>query len=94
MPDNSKISECNNKEVIELVQECLTDKDADTWKDWSMIIASLKSLDLKEVARNFSKRSEKHTDEEFDKTWENSNILDIGNIYTYAKKGNLKEFNI
>tara|TARA_B100000686_G_scaffold56009_2_gene60328 strand:- start:22 stop:2484 length:2463 start_codon:yes stop_codon:yes gene_type:complete len=93
VPDNSKISECNNTEVIELVEQCLTDKDADTWKDWSMIIASLKSLDLKEVARNFSKRSEKHTDEEFDKTWENSNILDIGNIYTYAKKGNLKEFN-
>ena len=92
MPDNSKISECDNTEVIELVQECFTDEMADTWKDWSMIIASLKSLGLKEVARNFSKRSEQHNDEEFDKKWENSNTLDIGNLYTYAKKGNKNKF--
>ncbi len=92
MPDNSKISECNNKEIVEMVNDCITDEMADNGADWSKIIAALKGLELKDVARNFSKRSDKHTEEIFDEKWKNSNILNIGTLYNYAKQGNKNKF--
>lgn len=79
----------NNLELNEIL-EILDDKRADEGRSWSLILSALASKDLKDMAYKFSKRSNKHTDSEFEEKWNKSlnHTNSIGIIYNYAKIDN------
>ena len=94
LPDdlNQKIINYNNEEVAEIVN-ILDIKRAECGDSWSKIIASLKSLDLYDLALKFSSKCpEKHTNLEFDTKYKSSNKLHIGIVYNYAKLDNREEY--
>ena len=89
---NQKIISYNNEEVAEIVN-ILDTKRAENGDSWSKIIASLKSLDLYDLALKFSSKcTEKHTDLEFDTKYKTSNKLHIGIVYNYAKIDNRDKY--
>jgi phage/plasmid-associated DNA primase len=88
-------SSIHDDEIIELVN-ILSSKTAENGQDWSLMIAALKKLGLKDLAREFTKKSKKHnmTDYEFENKWSSSNELDepIRLIMSRARDGNPIEY--
>jgi hypothetical protein len=89
---NQKIISYNNQEVAEIL-EIIDISRSENGDSWSKIIASLKSLDLYDLALKFSSKCpEKHTDLEFDTKYKTSNKLHIGIVYNYARLDNREEY--
>jgi len=84
-------SNINNDEISEIVNILSQDR-SDCGQDWSQVIAALKKLYLKDLARQFSKKSDKHTDYEFENKWSSSNELSIGVVMNMAKQDNPIEY--
>ena len=84
-------SNINNDEISEIVN-ILSQHRSENGQDWSKVIAALKKLYLKDLARQFSKKSNKHTDSEFENKWSSSNELSIGVIMNMARDDNPIEY--
>lgn len=84
-------SNIKNDEISEIVN-ILSEHRSDCGQDWSQVIAALKKLYLKDLAREFSKKSDKHTDYEFENKWSSSNELSIGVVMNMAKQDNPIEY--
>ena len=90
-----KVYEFCNEELIEML-DILKPKRYIETTDWRGILYSLKSKNLKDVARKFSQKEDgKHYDEAgFEAAWNSHDESgNIGIIVNFAKKDNLKEFN-
>ena len=84
-------SNIHDDEISEIVNILSQDR-SDNGQDWSKVIAALKKLYLKDIAKQFSKKSNKHTDYEFENKWSSSNELSIGVIMNMARTDNPIEY--
>lgn len=86
-----KIYNINNEQIIELVNILNPDR-ADDYDSWYKIIGALKSVNLEDIARQFSMKSQQYQQTHFDKFYKNQKPLSVGIIYNMAKEDNLTEY--
>ncbi len=83
-----KIYNTNNKEIIELIN-IINPNRSDDYNSWYKIVGALKTENLKDIARDFSKKSSKYNEEEFESFYNNQNPMSLGVIYNIAKEDNI-----
>tara|TARA_R110000823_G_scaffold265121_1_gene385104 strand:+ start:333 stop:2561 length:2229 start_codon:yes stop_codon:yes gene_type:complete len=83
-----KIYNTNNKEIIELMN-IINPNRADDYDSWYKIVGALKTENLKDVAMNFSKKSSKYNDNDFEDFYNKQSPMSVGIIYNIAKEDNL-----
>jgi hypothetical protein len=83
-----KIYNTNNKEIIELMN-IINPNRADDYNSWYKIVGALKTENLKDVAMNFSKKSSKYNDNDFEDFYNKQSPMSVGIIYNIAKEDNL-----
>ena len=86
-----KIYNINNAEIIELIN-ILKNERSDDYDSWYQVVGALKSIDLEDVARQFSMKSPKYSQVEFDNFYEKQTSLSVGIIYNFAKEDNLEKY--
>tara|TARA_R110000787_G_scaffold22895_3_gene66134 strand:- start:127 stop:2655 length:2529 start_codon:yes stop_codon:yes gene_type:complete len=88
--------ETHNEEQQKYYLDLIDIKYWDDYRDWTRIVWALKNEDSsKELAREYSQKSEKYEVDAFETLWDNpptNNILTMGIIKYYAKKSNPKEY--
>jgi len=83
-----KIYNTNNNEIIELMN-IINPNRADDYDSWYKIVSALKTENLKDVARDFSKKSSKYNENEFEEFYNKQKPMSLGIIYNISKEDNL-----
>ena len=86
-----KIYNINNAEIIELLN-ILKNERADDYDSWYQVVGALKSIDLEDVARQFSMKSSKYSQVDFDSFYQKQTHLSVGIIYNMAKEDNFNKY--
>lgn len=86
-----KIYNFNNEEIIELVN-ILNPNRADEYDSWYKIVGALKSVNLQDIAREFSMKSTQYDKLQFDNFYQKQKSLSIGIIHNMAKEDNLTKY--
>ena len=86
-----KIYNTNNKEIIELIN-IINPNRADDYDSWYKIVGALKTENLKDIAREFSKKSSKYNAHEFETFYNSQIAMSLGVIYNIAKEDNKEKY--
>ena len=85
----------NIDELCEIVDN-IPKRYADNYNDWIKILSIFKKYNLYDLAKNFSKKSKKYSETDFNKTYNNIFLwsFSINTIYYYSKENKTRYYKI